>query len=62
KLSEIIMRTWTSFARKGNPNHEELPKWPSYDLQDRATMIFDASPRVENAPLDELRKVWDGIL
>jgi para-nitrobenzyl esterase len=28
----------------------KLPYWPAYDLKDRATMIWEAKPRIENDP------------
>jgi hypothetical protein len=31
-----------AFARTGNPNCKEVPRWPSYDLKERNTMIFDS--------------------
>ena len=37
-------------ARGGDPNGESLPAWPHYDLEKRATMIFDRHIRVENDP------------
>nr|XP_009490788.1 PREDICTED: fatty acyl-CoA hydrolase precursor, medium chain-like isoform X2 [Pelecanus crispus] len=35
KLSRIVMRYWTNFARNGNPNGEDLVHWPQYDLDER---------------------------
>lgn len=37
-------------ARTGDPNGGSLPAWPRYDLERRATMIFDRDIRVENDP------------
>jgi para-nitrobenzyl esterase len=36
-MSEMLI----AFARTGNPNCKEVPHWPSYDLKERNTMIFD---------------------
>jgi len=61
QISKIIMDTWITFARTGNPNHDGLPEWPSYDTNKRATMILGVNPKIEFAPLDVLREVWAGI-
>jgi len=42
ELSRQISGAWAAFARAGNPNHAGLPKWDSYKLAHKATMIFDA--------------------
>lgn len=49
------------FARGGDPNHASLPKWPTYSLKDRATMVLDYECRVVNDPWREERLVWEGV-
>ena len=34
-LSEQIMAYWTNFAKSGNPNGEDLPKWPPYGASEQ---------------------------
>lgn len=52
--NQRIARLWSStlarFARTGNPNGGELPDWPQYDRQNRACLIIDHSPHIENDP------------
>jgi para-nitrobenzyl esterase len=62
QLSILMMDTWVNFARNGDPNNQNLPNWPPYDIKRRATMILAINPVVEYAPLDALRKVWNGII
>jgi para-nitrobenzyl esterase len=50
---------WSSLARTGNPNHQGLPDWPAYAVDQRAVMIFDAPSRVENDPTSEVRKILE---
>ena len=61
-LSEMMMDTWIAFARTGNPNHKDIPEWPAYDAEKRATMVLGTEWKVENALLDKERKAWDGLL
>ncbi len=37
-LSQVIQKTWGSFAANGDPNHEDLIDWPAYN-SDRRSMI-----------------------
>jgi para-nitrobenzyl esterase len=46
RMSEMLI----AFAKTGDPNCKEVPHWPSYDLKDRDTMIFDNETRVEKDP------------
>jgi len=61
-LSEKMMDAWIAFARDGNPNHENIPEWPAYDAENRATMVFGEHCEVVNAPFDKERAAWDGLL
>ncbi len=61
-LNEKMMDSWIAFARTGNPNNKAVPKWPSYDVKQRATMVFGTECKVENAVFDKERKVWDELL
>lgn len=42
RLARIINRAWIAFAKTGDPNHDELPHWPRYELDRRMTMRFDS--------------------
>jgi para-nitrobenzyl esterase len=38
---------WVHFARTGNPNHRNIPRWPSFTPAGVETMIFDEECTVE---------------
>jgi len=57
-LSEKIMDAWIAFARTGNPNHNNIPDWPPYSDK-RETLILDKEIKVEEAPFEIERIVWD---
>jgi para-nitrobenzyl esterase len=62
-LSAAMMRSWIAFAKTGDPNYDGASvEWPPYDPHRRATLVFDKTIRVEDAPLDAERAVWDGVV
>ncbi|MHA2281227.1 MAG: carboxylesterase/lipase family protein [Promethearchaeota archaeon] len=61
-LSEKMMDAWISFAKTGNPNHGNIPKWPAYEAEKRTTMTFGEVCKVEEALFDKERMAWDGLL
>ncbi len=62
KLAKNVMDAWVTFARIGNPNHNGLPEWPTYDLKRRATMMLGINSKVEDDPIKDIRKAWDDII
>jgi para-nitrobenzyl esterase len=61
-LCSRIMDAWLAFARTGEPGHPGIPHWQPYDSERRPTMILDREIRLDDAPLDEERAAWEGIL
>ena len=61
-LNENIMDAWIAFARTGNPNHNNIPEWASYDVEKRTTMFFGDECKAVNAAFDKERAAWDGLL
>ena len=45
--AEKVSEAWINFARTGNPNHKGLPRWPLYNSQNGATMLFDKECEVK---------------
>jgi para-nitrobenzyl esterase len=58
RLSAQMMDAWIAFARTGTPATAALPAWPAYTADRRATMVFDESVTVVDAPLEAERAVW----
>jgi para-nitrobenzyl esterase len=57
-LSRNMQDAWLAFARTGNPSCEGLGKWPVYGER-RETMMLGEQWGVEEAPLEEERRIWD---
>ena len=60
-ISHKVMDAWIAFARTGNPNHDGIPKWPSYDIEKRSTMLIDHEFKVVKKFLDKERAAWEDI-
>jgi len=61
KAARNMSRAWASFARSSNPSHDEIPNWPAYTLETRATMFLDAECKVVNDPYREERLLWQQL-
>jgi para-nitrobenzyl esterase len=57
QLEAAAAGAWAALARSGDPNHKQLPHWPAYTPDLRATMIFDTPCRIENDPTGEVRRI-----
>ena len=58
-LSEVVMDAWLAFARSGSPTTDALADWQPYSTTARSTAVFGIPPRVESAPLEATRALWD---
>ena len=61
RLASQMSRTWIEFARRGNPNHAGLPRWPVYNLSRRSTMVFDETTRVMDDPRGNPRRLFEQV-
>ena len=59
KLSTQMQRAWLAFAAAGDPGHDGIGSWHQWDPADRATMIFGADTRLEDAPRNEELRVLE---
>lgn len=50
ELARIMSTYWTNFAKSGNPNGEDVPNWPLYDIQKEEIMDVDLGGRVQSKP------------
>ena len=50
RMADQMSSVWIAFARTGNPQIEQLPQWPAYEEQHRATMLFNLPSRVAFDP------------
>jgi para-nitrobenzyl esterase len=59
-LALKIQDSTIAFMHTGDPSCKSIGEWPVYG-KDRMTMILDKKTRVEAAPYEEERRVWDSI-
>jgi len=60
ELGGQVSDAWITFARKGDPNHPGLPKWPAFTANEGALMIFDNKCEVRMNPDGEARRAVYG--
>jgi para-nitrobenzyl esterase len=58
RLSDRMQRAWLEFARCGDPRHDDLPEWPTYDDNRRATMRLGTECVVRDDPFARARSFW----
>ncbi|GHI06832.1 carboxylesterase [Streptomyces cellostaticus] len=54
ELSARFRRSWTAFARTGDPG------WPAYDTGERLVQVLDTEPTVTAYPRETSRRIWEG--
>ena len=65
KLSALIRKIWTTFARTGNPAISETGDWQTYDSAQRSVLVLGGAEgpvSVVQAPREATRAVWDPVL
>ncbi len=55
-LANQMSAAWATFARTGDPNHDDMITWPTYTVAERPAMMFDEQSRIENDPRSEQRQ------
>jgi para-nitrobenzyl esterase len=61
-LAEQMHTAWIAFAHNGDPTTAALTGWKAYNLEQRATLLFNSTSRVELDPQADERKVWERVL
>ncbi len=61
RTADAMSEALIAFARTGNPKHDGIPEWRPYTLPERATMLFDATPKLENDPRGAERRLFDSV-
>jgi para-nitrobenzyl esterase len=54
-IADEMHARWIAFGRTGDPG------WPAYDLERRATQVFDVDCPVVDDPQGTERALWDGV-
>jgi para-nitrobenzyl esterase len=61
ELGGRMSDAWIAFARKGDPNHSGLPRWPAFTAKGGALMVFDNKCEVRMNPDREARRAVFGV-
>jgi para-nitrobenzyl esterase len=61
ELAAIVWSTWAAFARTGSLQSAQLPPWPAYTPEERATMVLDSECRIVLDPDRDARLLWGRV-
>jgi para-nitrobenzyl esterase len=50
ELANLMNSYWVNFAKTGNPNGNNLPAWPQYDIQKAEILDISLDGEVTNRP------------
>ncbi|MCB1683173.1 MAG: carboxylesterase family protein [Pseudomonadales bacterium] len=50
RIADMMSEAWIAFARSGDPNNANLPKWEPYTAEQRATMVIDTEAKLIDHP------------
>ena len=49
-LSKILQKTWGTFAKYGDPNHDDIAYWPKFSKKDRSEIHWNKYIEVIQKP------------
>lgn len=58
KAADTMSEAFIAFARTGNPNHQGMPDWKPYELQNRKTMVFNTESALVDDPRGAERRLF----
>jgi para-nitrobenzyl esterase len=61
RLSRRLGALWSSFAATGAPEMVDGVLWPPFTAEDRLTLLIDEDLVVDDDPLGDDRRAWDGV-
>ena len=47
-FSKILQKTWATFTRQGDPNHDEIPFWPKFSKKEHYQILWNKHIEVIN--------------
>ena len=57
-MADQMSETFIAFARTGDPNNKQIPRWETYTLPRRRTMVFDVPSHLEDDPRGAERRLF----
>ena len=62
RLSSVMIKYWTNFAKYGNPNSEGLPQWPEFSMKSPKALYLDneikSSPLITKGTISKIDRVY----
>ena len=60
-VSDTMQRALLAFARSGDPNHPDAPRWEPYTLPRRQTMVFNVATTLLDDPRSAERRLFEKV-
>jgi para-nitrobenzyl esterase len=59
--SAATSSSWLAMAATGTPQHDGVPEWPAYTVDDRSIMMLDSEVAVAHDPGGRAREAWQSL-